>query len=155
MRWCRCRERTAEISWLAPRNSSSRKRALPGVHDEGGADGDNAEEKESGYVGKRLMMQDLEPHFHLGLKEAAAELGVAPTTLKRVCRRLGIPRWPRRTLQKLSKQGDAANAVAVALGKRKEAPVVAQVGVGTPGHAACALPMGRGSALQHPPPPPS
>ena len=38
--------------------------------------------------------------FGYGLKEAAGRLNICPTTLKRACRRLGIPRWPRRELAK-------------------------------------------------------
>lgn len=46
--------------------------------------------------GKHLTYSDLQKHFKLGLKEAAAELGICPTTLKRACRRNGIKRWPSR-----------------------------------------------------------
>ena len=53
--------------------------------------------------GKKLTFEDLRGHFGLGLKEAAANLGVCPTTLKRTCRRMGIAKWPRRHLQKLSR----------------------------------------------------
>ena len=46
--------------------------------------------------GKHLTYQDLEKHFGVGLKQAAAALGICPTTLKRACRRNGIDRWPNR-----------------------------------------------------------
>eukprot|EP00210_Caulerpa_lentillifera_P000873 g844.t1 len=46
--------------------------------------------------GKHLTYDDLQKHFKLGLKEAAAKLGICPTTLKRACRRNGIKRWPNR-----------------------------------------------------------
>lgn len=46
--------------------------------------------------GKHLTYEDLEKHFGVGLKEAAAALKICPTTLKRACRRCGIPRWPSR-----------------------------------------------------------
>jgi hypothetical protein len=48
--------------------------------------------------------------FGYGLKEAAARLNICPTTLKRACRRLGIPRWPRRELVKHKKARQATRA---------------------------------------------
>ncbi len=39
----------------------------------------------------------------MGLREAAANLRICPTTLKRACRRHGITRWPRRQLAKLNR----------------------------------------------------
>lgn len=42
----------------------------------------------------------LQSQFGLGLKEAAANLGMCATTLKRACRRHGIKRWPRRQIAK-------------------------------------------------------
>ncbi len=50
--------------------------------------------------------------FHLGLREAAANLGVCPTTLKRACRRNGLASWPRRELE----QQRAANLQSPMLG---------------------------------------
>lgn len=44
--------------------------------------------------GKHLTYEDLQKHFHLGLKDAAGKLGICSTTLKRACRRNGIKRWP-------------------------------------------------------------
>jgi hypothetical protein len=45
-------------------------------------------------------------HFRLSLGEAAQRLGVCASTLKRVCRRKGIPAWPQRKLVKLSRAVD-------------------------------------------------
>ena len=46
------------------------------------------------------MSQDaplwLQGQFGVGLRAAAANLRICPTTLKRACRRHGITRWPRR-----------------------------------------------------------
>lgn len=53
--------------------------------------------------GKNLSFSDLKAHFGYGLKEAAARLGICPTTLKRACRRNGITRWPCRQITKLNK----------------------------------------------------
>ncbi|CAG9466545.1 unnamed protein product [Pedinophyceae sp. YPF-701] len=64
-------------------------------------------------TGRKLTLADLEAHFHLGLKEAAADLGVCPTTLKRACRRFGIARWPRR--QHLAAKQDELRSLATAL----------------------------------------
>ncbi|CAI7877256.1 unnamed protein product [Closterium sp. NIES-54] len=39
-------------------------------------------------------LEDVSPFFHLPIEEAARELGVCSSALKRRCRRLGIKRWP-------------------------------------------------------------
>ncbi|KAL4420427.1 hypothetical protein ABPG75_010083 [Micractinium tetrahymenae] len=63
-----------------------------------------------GKPGVRLTLADLQSHFGVGLKEAAARLGICPTTLKRACRRHGIQRWPRRQLQKVNRALDELEA---------------------------------------------
>ncbi|KAL3162881.1 hypothetical protein ABBQ32_009330 [Trebouxia sp. C0010 RCD-2024] len=50
----------------------------------------------AGGAGKRLSVEDLQSQFAVGLREAAHNLRICPTTLKRACRRHGIYRWPRR-----------------------------------------------------------
>ncbi len=40
----------------------------------------------AGKPGVRLTLADLQSQFGVGLKEAAARLGICPTTLKRACR---------------------------------------------------------------------
>ncbi|KAI8470626.1 MAG: RWP-RK domain-containing protein [Monoraphidium minutum] len=54
-------------------------------------------------AGRRLTYEDLQAQFGLGLKDAAANLGICATTLKRACRRNGITRWPRRQIAKLNR----------------------------------------------------
>jgi hypothetical protein len=63
-----------------------------------------------GKPGVRLTLADLQSQFGVGLKEAAARLGICPTTLKRACRRHGIQRWPRRQLQKVNRALDELEA---------------------------------------------
>ena len=46
---------------------------------------------------QRLLVQ----YYHLPLREATKQLGVSATSLKKVCRMLGVKRWPHRKLQKL------------------------------------------------------
>jgi len=46
-----------------------------------------------------LTIETVRHHFHLPLKVAAKNLGVSPTYLKQVCRKLGIPRWPYRQMK--------------------------------------------------------
>ena len=56
-----------------------------------------------------VTLEMLQGHFNKHLKEAAKDLGVGSTTLKRICRHFGIARWPRRSLK--SKQGKLNNAI--------------------------------------------
>jgi hypothetical protein len=51
-----------------------------------------------------IRLDDLRPHFHLPVREAAAKLGVCHTTLKAVCRRLNIARWPHVKFKVLDKR---------------------------------------------------
>jgi hypothetical protein len=64
----------------------------------------------SGLAGKaggaRVRLEDMQAQFGVGLREAAARLGICTTTLKRACRRHGIQRWPRRALQKVNRALD-------------------------------------------------
>ncbi|KAG2439461.1 hypothetical protein HXX76_004816 [Chlamydomonas incerta] len=48
----------------------------------------------SGKVGR----DDLKQYYHLQAREAAKLLGMALSCFKKVCRRLGVPRWPARKL---------------------------------------------------------
>lgn len=65
--------------------------------------GDGRRGKTSMGTGRHLSFEDLKRHMNVGLKEAAGQLGICPTTLKRACRRNGITRWPCRQLAKLNK----------------------------------------------------
>ena len=47
-------------------------------------------------VSKELTLEDIKPYFHLNIEVAAPALGMGLTMLKRKCRKLGIPRWPKR-----------------------------------------------------------
>eukprot|EP00961_Rhodomonas_salina_P178291 2404702-Rhodomonas_salina.3 len=38
--------------------------------------------------------------YHLPLKEAAKALGICPTAIKTACRKLGLPKWPYRSIRK-------------------------------------------------------
>lgn len=50
---------------------------------------------------KDIPIEELQKYFSMSLKEASAALGIASTTLKRVCRDNGIARWPARKLAKV------------------------------------------------------
>nr|BAN21749.1 minus dominance protein [Gonium viridistellatum] len=52
-----------------------------------------------------LTSADLSSYFHLPIKEASKSLGISTTYLKRICRQLGIPRWPYRKVASLDLSG--------------------------------------------------
>ncbi|KAL6780391.1 hypothetical protein ACKKBF_B13330 [Auxenochlorella protothecoides x Auxenochlorella symbiontica] len=66
-------------------------------------DADPGDDASRGGGACRLTLRDLQAQFGHGVKDAARNLGVCVTTLKRSCRRLGIRRWPRRQLVKLQR----------------------------------------------------
>nr|BAN21750.1 minus dominance protein [Gonium multicoccum] len=52
-----------------------------------------------------LTSADISNYFHLPIKEASKSLGISTTYLKRLCRQLGIPRWPYRKVASLELRG--------------------------------------------------
>lgn len=87
-----------------------------------GSGGGSHEENHPGafYPGTALTMQDIQAQFGVGLRQAALNLGLSMTTLKRCCRKYGITRWPRRELVKLKRALDSVDAVG-ALGSQQVA----------------------------------
>lgn len=45
---------------------------------------------------RRLHLKDVANYVHLPITEAAKELQICPTALKKVCRKHGMLRWPYR-----------------------------------------------------------
>jgi hypothetical protein len=48
---------------------------------------------------ENLCIADLRPFMHLTLEQAADELKVGTTVLKRIARKCGIPKWPSRQVR--------------------------------------------------------
>ncbi|CAM9425106.1 unnamed protein product [Pylaiella littoralis] len=57
------------------------------------------EDKESSDITIEILQQ----HFHQPLMAVAEELGVSLTMIKRLCRKLGMPRWPFRQIDSINK----------------------------------------------------
>jgi hypothetical protein len=52
---------------------------------------------------KSLQLKELQTCFHLPMAEAAKNLKVCSTVLKKICRKYGISRWPYRQIRKIDK----------------------------------------------------
>ncbi|PNH11470.1 Protein RKD3 [Tetrabaena socialis] len=87
----------------------------------GAADGGDCEDAEGGLerAGRKqrvaqahITRSALKQHFHRPIKQAARHLGASLSCLKKVCRRLGVPRWPCRKLACLCKMRDTLQAEA-------------------------------------------
>lgn len=67
-----------------------------GAH--GGAGGGVSGDGEAGQRRQNVAVtgQSLREHFHLPLHTVAQKLGMCTTAFKKMCRRLGISKWPHR-----------------------------------------------------------
>lgn len=48
-----------------------------------------------------LTLAELSPYFHLPINDAATQLGICSTALKKICRSIGVKRWPHRKIKSL------------------------------------------------------
>ena len=55
-----------------------------------------------------LTLEFVSALFNMPLKEAAARIGMCPTSLKLACRKLGIPRWPFRATPRCSRTSSSS-----------------------------------------------
>ena len=51
----------------------------------------------------RTAIESIACHFHKPINEAASELGICPTVLKKICRKHNMARWPHRKLKSIEK----------------------------------------------------
>lgn len=49
-------------------------------------------------------METLRQYFHLPINEASKILGICSTSLKKICRKNGLPRWPHRKVKSIDQR---------------------------------------------------
>lgn len=54
-------------------------------------------------MAKELTIEDLRQHFDKPIAEAAFNFGICTTLLKKICRKIGVKRWPCRQIRSLTK----------------------------------------------------
>lgn len=54
-------------------------------------------------MAKQLTIEDLRQHFDKPIAEAAFNFGICTTLLKKICRKIGVKRWPCRQIRSLTK----------------------------------------------------
>ena len=86
----------------------------------------------------------LQSQFGVGLREAAHNLRICPTTLKRACRRHGIHRWPRRQ----GSAGDPSRAESMNLDADSVTSVGGNGDADQPGAAALVPSTGKAQAIR-------
>ncbi|KAG0455490.1 hypothetical protein HPP92_024507 [Vanilla planifolia] len=52
----------------------------------------------------KLHIKDLADYFHLPISEAAKELRICSTALKKICRKHGMSRWPHRKIKSIDRR---------------------------------------------------
>ncbi|KAK9273151.1 hypothetical protein L1049_017958 [Liquidambar formosana] len=52
----------------------------------------------------KLTLRDLVQYFHLPIDDAAKQLNICPTVVKKICRRYGLNRWPHRKIKSIERK---------------------------------------------------
>lgn len=75
----------------------------------------------NGSASSTITMDMLRPHFEKPLAQVAKHFGICVTLLKKICRKLGIARWPHRQITGLRKSiASMEHAIGYFEGERKE-----------------------------------
>eukprot|EP00276_Gloeochaete_wittrockiana_P008807 CAMPEP_0184658044 /NCGR_PEP_ID=MMETSP0308-20130426/23342_1 /TAXON_ID=38269 /ORGANISM="Gloeochaete witrockiana, Strain SAG 46.84" /LENGTH=525 /DNA_ID=CAMNT_0027096621 /DNA_START=190 /DNA_END=1764 /DNA_ORIENTATION=- len=118
----------SSFSELACHNSHISRTSASSPENGSGANSSKPQKKRKSLEG--LSFEVVARHFSMSAEDASNALGVSLTSLKKVCRRMGISRWPWRKVQRIGKQMQGTAATVSSSGSDSPPPQVTRLQLG-------------------------